>query len=110
MPTPIEITEELAYELTTAQIKYLQTMPIAFEDDGGDYMSAALDLAQMMFDMVGLSSYTKEAWDELLNTPADYSIDQLPSGRIPLWQLATDGICGEVYDLDCPALEEVWDQ
>ena len=118
-PQPVNVTPDLMYELTTAQLNHVRDCLIAeqgkysFEDDGGDYNSAMLELADLMFDLTALSSVDTEGLSRLLNTPVNYdwanvNIGTADSSRYvtPLWQLASDGIADAFYNLNCPALPE----
>jgi hypothetical protein len=105
--TKVLVSDGMLTRLYEAQklhtIEVLQTN--ANGDDGGDYITSALDclcaLQEMSCDQSDLASL--DAW---LNTtsqgPGDDSVTERKYIRLEF--CAGDGICDALYELDCPAL------
>lgn len=113
-PVPVKVDSELLNRLVEAQRKLLVdqlTNPfLRYGDDPGDYLNAALELFQALFQMVW-NQEDLHALEVMLNTPLDYNnpndVEVSPNYYVPrLCQLACDGICSEIYELNCPALPE----
>lgn len=112
--TRIEPTEELLTRLYEAQkerlIEVLQTNRNG--DDGGDYITSALDVFQALQTM-SCDQSDLTALDLMLNTPAQVNPDGYPMCdtdevpyhyRVPaLLACASDGICDAILELDCLA-------
>ena len=93
--------------LADAQLNYLSQMiqeGIEYQDDGGDYLEAALDLSSVLFNCC--QNEDAETVSHMLNDTREEweAFDQL--GRTYLNDTACDGICPAIYDLNCIALEE----
>jgi hypothetical protein len=95
----IKITDALCQELAIAQLQHLSSLiqsGVAFEDDSGDYLSAALDLSRFLFDSVSsVGNVTHEEVSQMLNTKSAM-----------LDQYACDGICAAIYELDCAGCDD----
>jgi hypothetical protein len=113
MPERIEPTEELLQRLTEAQADHTADIlrQHGFADDMGDYTNSALDVIRALFDMYWDQADLK-ALDLYLNTPQDPTGDgmiDLGHGAYKYAQLglcASDGICQELYDLNCIAMHD----
>jgi hypothetical protein len=111
-PQRIEPTEELLERLVHAQAKHtaaILTDPYnRFGDDWGDYTTSALDvmtaLANMRIDQRDL-----DGLDVYLNTPKEEADQESGFVNLPqsggltphLYFCASDGICPEIYELNC---------
>lgn len=113
MATKVAVTEELLEKLVYAQARHtasLLTEPYnRFGDDWGDDTQGALDCMDALFQMYRDGANDLVGLDKWLNTPdEDYAgaeTVETPSGTfIRLGRNGCDGVCPELYDLDCPAL------
>lgn len=116
MAKRVEVTEKLLYDLVHAQAKWtaeLLTNPYnRFGDDWGDYTDGALTAMTILFNMYRDGNNELGALDTWLNTPEGEETDgnvDLSRGFGNYWveapsSLGCDGLCPELYELDCPAL------
>lgn len=98
----IEVTTELVSSLYRAQALHTSEMLFdslfhGYSDDGYDYLNGALTLCQWLLEI----DYEK-ATHKLANLLNSVEGDDLGS----LKDIACDGICPAIYDLNCIALEE----
>ena len=111
----VQITEKVLEDLWRAQMEHTRnTINHSleyFSDDGYDYLCSALNLCEVLSDLYYESDYERLGF--LLNTPSVIATDdhylkwelfQANNGFPMLETYASDGVCLELYTLNCPAL------
>ena len=111
--TRIEVDEALLDRLVKAQAAHTAAMLTdpynRFGDDSGDYTNAALEAMRTLFELYW-DQVDLEGLDAYLNTPEDEADErgEIVCGSIGrvthLGMLACDGVCNELWELNCPAL------
>ena len=106
----VEVTEELLWALVWAQARHTAALLVnpynRMGDDWGDDTAAALDTMTTLFNFVWDQADT-ESCETWLNTPYNEENPevQLAHGRVmSLGNQGCDGVCPELYQLNCPAL------
>lgn len=106
----IEVTEELMTRLYESACEELihRIKTERNGDDGGDYLNSAAEVFECMrwatWDQTDF-----EAVDKLLNTPPDHNDQSDIEHAFPiprLGNLASEGICDAIAELNCPALQD----
>jgi hypothetical protein len=106
--TYVTVTEELLEKLYEAQkerlIEVLQTNRNG--DDGGDYINSAIEAFRVLQDATQDQSdtVTVQRWLNFPHNPNDTWFSPIMR-YVALGNLASDGICQAIYDLNPPALE-----
>lgn len=115
MATKVVPTEELLLSLRDAQARHTiaqlqQNLEYGrWGDDHGDDTTAALDCMTALHNM-SCDQTDLGALDKWLNTPASggyqgADVINTTSGQlVRLHYMGCDGVCPELYELDCPAL------
>lgn len=101
----IEPTEALLDQLVQAQAEHTAHVITTekWGDDGGDYITSALDCAQALFSM-RIDQCDLTALGTYLNTPYNDKNEYVLPGIVQLGSCATDGICPALWNLYCIAI------
>lgn len=102
------MTEDTVYKVLNGQARHLKTMhdfqePIATCDDGGDYVSSALDAMTILHEMCFQQGPDVQAFEQWINTTEaeEGGYITLYTGQkiVCLYALAYDGLCDELTEL-----------